>query len=50
LAIDAVDYDWKPYPVIRIDLGDKQARTPEQLTTALAYAIEQNAERHGPFG
>jgi hypothetical protein len=25
LAIDATDYDWKPYPVIRIDLGSKQA-------------------------
>ena len=46
LAIDAGDYDWKPYPVIRIDLGDKQARTPDQLTTALAYAVGQNAERH----
>ncbi|MCL4202403.1 MAG: AAA family ATPase [Pirellulaceae bacterium] len=46
LAIDAADYDWKPYPVIRFDLGDKQARSPEQLTNALAYAVEQNAERH----
>jgi hypothetical protein len=43
---DATAHDWEPYPVIRIDLGDKQARTPDQLTTALAYAIGQNAERH----
>ncbi|MDZ7618827.1 MAG: ATP-binding protein [Patescibacteria group bacterium] len=46
LAIDATDYDWKSYPVIRIDLGDKQARSAEELTTALAYVIQQNAERH----
>jgi len=46
LAIETSDYGWKPYPVIRIDLGDKQARTPEELKIALAYAVGQNAERH----
>jgi hypothetical protein len=46
LAIDATDYDWKPYPVIHIDLGDKQARSADELEAALAYAIRQSAEQH----
>ena len=46
LAIDAMDYDWKQFPIIRIDLGDKQANSADGLMTVLAYAIQQNAERH----
>jgi hypothetical protein len=37
LAIDATDYDWKPYPVIRIDLGDKQALGRPELKHAFIH-------------
>jgi hypothetical protein len=47
LAIDAADYDWKPYPVIRIDLGDKQARTVEELKEVLSFTVQQQAARFG---
>jgi hypothetical protein len=47
LAIDATDYDWKPYPVIRIDLGSKQAWDAAGLKHSLSLAIKQAAQRHG---
>ena len=47
LAIDAADYDWKPYPVIRIDLGSKQAWDAAGLKHSLVLAVKQAAQRHG---
>ncbi|MBM4088799.1 MAG: AAA family ATPase, partial [Planctomycetes bacterium] len=47
LALDATDYDWKPYPVIRIDLGDKQAQTPEELKEVLSFTVREQAARIG---
>jgi hypothetical protein len=47
LAIDATDYDWKPYPVIRIDLGSKQAWDAAGLKHSLGLAVKQAAQRHG---
>jgi hypothetical protein len=47
LAIDGTDYDWKPYPVIRIDLGDKQARSADELTEVLAFTVREQAARIG---
>ncbi|TVS14093.1 MAG: AAA family ATPase, partial [Planctomycetaceae bacterium] len=47
LAIDAADYEWKPYPVIRIDLGDKQARSAEELEEVLAFTVREQAARIG---
>ncbi len=47
LAIDATDYDWKPYPVIRIDLGSKQAWDVTGLKHSLGLAVKQSAQRHG---
>jgi len=47
LALDATDYDWKPYPVIRIDLGSKQAWDAPGLKHSLGLAVNQAAQRHG---
>jgi hypothetical protein len=47
LAIEATDYDWKPYPVIRIDLGSKQAWDVAGLKHSLSLAVKQAAQRHG---
>jgi hypothetical protein len=47
LTIDATDYDWKPYPIIRIDLGDKQARSAEELKEVLTFTVGEQAVRIG---
>ncbi len=40
-------FEWKSHPVIRIDLGDKQADTAEGLESTLRYAIIQQAQKSG---
>jgi len=37
------DYDWKPYPIIHLDMGSAAAQTPEDLERKLIYAIDRNA-------
>ncbi|NCC52680.1 MAG: AAA family ATPase [Spartobacteria bacterium] len=38
---------WKKHPVIRLNLGDKQADTADVLKEKLSYAVRQNAARYG---
>ncbi|MBF0407655.1 MAG: ATP-binding protein [Candidatus Riflebacteria bacterium] len=45
LAIYNLPYNWKKYPVIRIDLGSRQADTSEKLEAKLLEAISENAHR-----
>ncbi|MDR0909826.1 MAG: ATP-binding protein [Spirochaetaceae bacterium] len=47
LAIDKLDWDWKPYPVIRIDLnaGD-YLQGQERLETALSTSLENTARKY----
>lgn len=40
-------YDWKPYPVIRLDFGTCDSRTPEQLTVFLLKKLKRAAEDFG---
>ena len=46
LAIDKVDYDWKPYPVIHLDFGntgvDNVKELEEQIASMLANAADEN--------
>ena len=47
LAIDALDYDWKAYPIIHIDFGDCGKSTPEGLDGWLKDRLEEIAGAYG---
>ena len=47
LFLASTDYNWKPYPVIHLDLGTAAAQTPEELEEHLRYAINRNAKEYG---
>jgi hypothetical protein len=47
LFIATTDYDWKPYPVIHLDMGSAAAQTPEELEKNLCYGIDRNAQQAG---
>ena len=47
LAIDALDYDWKTYPVIHIDFGNCGRNTAEDLEAWLKKAMRQVAASYG---
>ena len=47
LAIDALDYDWKTYPIIHIDFGDCGKSTPEGLDGWLKDRLEEIAGAYG---
>ena len=48
LAIgDKQTYDWRPYPVIHLNLGDCDARTPDDLRQYLADMLQDLALAHG---
>ena len=44
LFIENQPYDWKPYPVIHIDMGSVSADTPEKLEKAIAFILRMNAK------
>jgi len=47
LAIDALGYDWKTYPVVHIDFGDCGKSTPEGLDGWLKDRLEEVADAYG---
>jgi hypothetical protein len=47
LAIDEMDYDWKPYPVIHLDFGACGAKTAEKLVVYLDHLLEVAADSLG---
>jgi hypothetical protein len=47
LAIENLAYEWKPHPVIHLDLGDKQSNSAEGLEENLRFAISREALFHG---
>ena len=47
LAIDRSDYDWKTYPVMRLDMGSCQADTVETFWGKLRGLLLFEAERNG---
>ena len=47
LAIYDKLFDWKAHPVIRIDLGDKHARSADELKTLLSIAVKEVADQQG---
>ena len=44
LAIDKMDYDWKAYPVIHLDFGNSNLRTPKEVEDFLLDMLD-NASR-----
>jgi len=46
LAIDKLDYDWKSYPIIHLDMGSCAAESTEELECALLYIVNSNAKEH----
>ena len=47
LAIDKLPYDWKPYPVIHLDLGAKQADSADRLEELLCYGLDDCSRLYG---
>ena len=47
LAIDALDYDWKIYPIIHIDFGDCPFDTPKELDDWLCDLVLRIAKANG---
>ena len=47
LAIDRSDYEWKTYPVVRLDMGSCQAETVEGLRSKLIELLRNEAVRNG---
>ncbi|MCI6672949.1 MAG: AAA family ATPase, partial [Spirochaetaceae bacterium] len=47
LAIDALDYDWKTYPIIHIDFGDCPFDTPKELDSWLCDLVLRIAKGNG---
>jgi hypothetical protein len=46
LFIASTDYDWKPHPVIHLDMGSSAAQTPEELEKKLHKEILYNAKQN----
>ena len=46
VAIYDKPYDWKKYPVIHLDMGDRKCDTPQVLESSLQDAIRKCAEEH----
>lgn len=44
LAIDSLEYDWTPYPVIHLDFGDAGVDTARELEEQIASMLEDVAE------
>jgi hypothetical protein len=42
----STDYDWKPYPVIHLDLGAATAQTPADLEDNLLREVRYNAQEN----
>ena len=47
LAIAEADYDWRTYPVIHLDLGDRAAGSVAQLDESLTYLLDVHARENG---
>ena len=46
LAIYDKPFEWKEHPIIRIDLGSRQAKSGEELDRLLSYAVQDAAARY----
>lgn len=50
LAIDSLEWDWTPLPVLHLNMNDAQTRTVDELHDAWYKILEDEAKRNGvPF-
>jgi hypothetical protein len=42
--IDSSDYDWKPYPVIRLNMNEAKSEGPKETNYQLSKLVQQVAE------
>lgn len=47
LFISSTDYDWKRYPVVRIDMSSLVLKTPEFFETELRRTLTETAQSYG---
>lgn len=47
LTIDSMEYDWKVYPVIQLDMGDIDTLDPRDLEPGLRRRVGEQAARFG---
>ena len=47
LAIYEKNYDWKPYPVLHLDMANCDAHTENDLRDYLARLLTRQAQQHG---
>ena len=47
LAIDSLDYDWKTYPILHLDMGSMQRPTVEEFEYLLCRTLDRMAAEHG---
>ena len=47
LAIDSLEYDWKTYPVLHLDMGSMQRPTVEEFEDFLCRSLNRLAVEHG---
>ena len=46
LAIDSLEWDWTPLPVLHITMNDAQKRTVDELNTAWLSLLRDEADRN----
>lgn len=46
LAISKTDYDWKEYPIIKLDFGDIAHGSVDELKAELCLALDLGAQKH----
>ena len=47
LYIDTVDWDWEPYPVLKLDLNTEKYKTPEALDSIVENMLIQWERKYG---
>lgn len=47
LAIDSLEWDWTPLPVLHITMNDAQARSIDELHTLWSVILQREARRNG---
>lgn len=50
LWINSSDYEWKEFPVIRLDLSKTVSHTPEALSVSLQELLQECADKYGITG
>ena len=47
LYADSMDWEWEPYPILKLDLNTEKYKTPEALDTVVATHLKEWEEEYG---